>query len=313
MSIILPREADSRRRLDRRAFLGSLARVLAAAGLPALSGGCAGAGDADGKRSRGDAPADLLSSDEDPLDRLGVQLHTVRRELSADFSGTLERIRSIGYEEVEFVDYHGVGVDGVREALSGAGLASPSAHVAWQATGGNWPQVLYDAYRIGHRYLVVASLPPEQRQTLDDYRLWADRFNRAGESARDAGIRFAYHNHAFEFEPLDGQVPYEVLLAETQPDLVALEMDIYWITKAGHDPMTYFTAHPQRFPLLHLKDSTGSPDYVMSDVGQGTIDFPKLLAQRVSGYRHLFVEHDQPTDAFASLRRSFDYLSRINV
>ncbi len=122
----------------------------------------------------------------------------------------------------------------------------------------------------------------------------------------------AYHNHDFEFTPLEGRLPYDVLLAETDPQLVQLEIDLYWITKGGQDPLAYFARWPGRVPMVHVKDSAGPPDHRMTDVGGGTIDWKRIFAQRdQAGIRHLFVEHDEPRDAFASIRASYEYLRKL--
>src|SRR5204863_145165 len=165
---------------------------------------------------------------------------------------------------------------------------------------------------IGHRYLVLAWIPAEERHTLDDYKRWAERLNRAGTEAKAAGLQFAYHNHDFEFAPLEGKLPYDVLLAETDPKLVQLEVDLYWITKGGQDPLAYFARWPGRFPMVHVKDSAGPPDHRIVEVGAGKIDFKKIFAQSdQAGIKYYFVEHDEPADAFASIRASCEYLKRL--
>src|SRR5207248_9275300 len=164
----------------------------------------------------------------------------------------------------------------------------------------------------GHEYVVVPWIPEEKRKTLDDWKSVAAVFNQAAQMTKDAGLQFAYHNHDFEFPKLDGQVPYDVLLQNTDPKLVQLEIDLYWITKAGQDPLTYFARWPGRVPLVHVKDSAGPPDNKMMDVGAGTIDWKKIFAREdQAGIRHAFVEHDQPADAFASIKASCDYLKRL--
>ncbi|HYR98173.1 MAG TPA: sugar phosphate isomerase/epimerase, partial [Gemmatimonadales bacterium] len=175
-----------------------------------------------------------------------------------------------------------------------------------------WRAALDAAPVIGHRYLVLAWIPAEERHTLDDYKRWAERLNRAGTEAKAAGLQFAYHNHDFEFAPLDGKLPYDVLLAETDPKLVQLEVDLYWITKGGQDPLAYFARWPGRFPMVHVKDSAGPPDHRMVAVGAGKIDFKKIFAQSdQAGIKHYFVEHDDPADPFASIRASCEYLKQL--
>jgi len=249
-----------------------------------------------------------------PLGPIGVQLYTVRTLLEQSFEGTLGALAGIGFREVEFAGYHGRTPQAVRAALERAGLTAPSAHVPIEAARQDLPRLLDAALAIGHRHLVVAWLPEEQRRTVDDYRAVADLFNRVGRQAHAAGLGFAYHNHAFEFARLDGWLPYDLLLEQCDPRYVAFEMDLYWITKAGQDPLAYFARWPGRFPLVHVKDSAGPPDHRMVDVGAGIIPWPTVLGARTqAGIRHYFVEHDEPADALASVRRSYEYLRRLDV
>ena len=244
---------------------------------------------------------------------IGVQLYTVRSLLERDFEGTLAALATIGYREVELAGYHGRTPTDVRAVLGRAGLLAPSTHVSIEAIRGGLPRLLDEAHLLSHRFIVVAWIPEAQR-SLDGYRAAADLFNHAGERARAAGIGFAYHNHAFEFDRLDGRLPYDVLLERCEPRHVAFEMDLYWIVKGGGDPLAYFARWPGRFPLLHLKDSTGPPDHRMVDVGAGRIPWKAIFARRdQAGIRHAFVEHDAPPDPLASLRRSYDYLRRLGV
>lgn len=276
---------------DRRAFLAALA---------AFSGAW--------------SVGDLVALAATRSTRVGVQLYTVRVLLEKDFEGTLARLAAIGFREVEFVDYHGRAPHAVRAALKTAGLDAPSAHVPIEAVRADWPRVLEAAHAIGHEYLVVAWLPEQERRTLDGYRAAADLFNHAGEQARAAGIRFAYHNHAFEFAPVEGRIPYDALLERCDPRHVAFEMDLYWITKGGRDPLAYFSHWPGRFPMVHVKDSAGPPEHRMVDVGAGTIPWSTIFARRKqAGIQHYFVEHDEPKDPLASVRTSYEYLQRLDL
>ncbi len=241
------------------------------------------------------------------LRRIGLQLYTVRSAMQHSVERTLERVVRIGYREVEFAGYFGRSPQQIRRALDDSGLTAPAAHVTLEAVETQWEATVDLAAAIGHRYLVVPWIAPAQRTSLDDYRSMAHRFNRVGERAEAAGLTFGYHNHDFEFEPLEGRIPWDVLLEETDPALVTLELDLYWITKAGGDPFRYFGEHPGRFPLVHVKDMAA--DGSMADVGAGTIDFAALFARSVqAGIRHYFVEHDNPADPFESLAASYGHL-----
>jgi len=246
------------------------------------------------------------------LDRIGLQLYTVRHDMARDLAGTLARVAAIGYQEVEFHDYFGHAPTAVRAALTAEGLDAPATHVDYSLLGDGWDGVLDAATTIGHRYVLVAWIPATERQDAAGWRRIAERFNRAGERTRAAGLRFGYHNHDYEFAPRDGAIPYDMLLAETDPALVTMEMDLYWITKGGLDPLTYFARHPGRFELVHVKDSAGPPEHRMVDLGTGTIDFASIAARsQQAGIRHWFVEHDEPADPFAFCRDGYAYLSTL--
>lgn len=244
------------------------------------------------------------------LGRIGLQLYTVRHALEKDFEGTIARVAATGYKEVELAGYFGRAPRDLRALLDHHGLSAPSAHVSLAPD--QWRAALEAAPIVGHRYLVIAWIPPEERRTLDDYKRAAERLTRAAADAHAAGLRFAYHNHDFEFQPLEGQLPYDVLLAGTDPTLVQLEMDLYWTVKGGQDPLAYFARWPGRFPMVHVKDGGPPPERRIVDVGSGTIDFRRIFAHAdQAGIRHYFVEHDEPSDPFASIRASYGYLKRL--
>ncbi len=253
-----------------------------------------------------------FTSPTEKLQRIGLQLYTVRQAMAQDFEGTLSRVAAIGYREVEFAGYFNRAPKAVRAALDAAGLDSPSAHIGMELLQNQWPQTLEAAHVIGHRYLVIAWIPEEERKTINGYKTVADLFNRAAAEARKTGIQFAYHNHEFEFAPMGGRIPYDVLLEETDRDLVQLEMDLFWITHGGGKPLDYFARYPGRFPMVHVKDMDGTPKHAMVDVGRGVIDFKRIFRQRQqAGIQYFFVEHDQPPSPFDSIRASYAYLKQL--
>ena len=280
------------KKLQRREFV----KTLAAAGIAiACPGGKSGATAYPARR----------------LDKVGLQLYTVRDKMKDDFEGTLARVAEIGYKEVEFAGYFGHTPTDVKAILDRHGLSAPSTHIALAGEDA-WQTSLETAKAIGHEYIVVPWIPEERRKTLDDWKSVADVFNRAAKMAHDAGLQFAYHNHDFEFPKVDGQVPYDVLLQNTDPKLVQLEIDLYWMTKGGQDPLAYFARWPGRIPLVHVKDSAGAPEHKMVDVGQGKIDWKRIFAkQDQAGIKHFFVEHDQPPQPFDDIAASYKYLKNL--
>jgi sugar phosphate isomerase/epimerase len=248
------------------------------------------------------------------LEAIGLQLYTVRRDMEKDFEGTLAQVGKIGFREVELAGLFGHAPSDVRAVLARYGLSAPSMHVDLPQIRKGFSKTLEDANALGVRHVICAWLAPEERRSLEQYKGHAAVFNRAGEEATKAGIQFGFHCHDFEFAPLQDAVPYDLLLKETDPSLVQMEMDLYWITRAGADPLHYFQAYPGRFPLVHVKDMDASPRKFFTEVGKGTIDFKRVFAQsKIAGIRHYFVEQDEtPGPAIESARQSFEYLKNLN-
>ncbi len=249
----------------------------------------------------------------DRIDKIGVQLYTVRDLMKQNVEDTLTSVAKIGYKEVEFAGYFDRQPKALRATLDKLGLTSPASHIGFDAIDPAKIGATLDAANaIGNKYIIVAYLLDSQRKTVDDWKRHSELFNRAGEAAKARGLTFAYHNHDFEFVRLDGKVPYDVLLESTDPKLVKMEMDLYWITKAGADWSAYFNRWPGRFPMVHVKDSAGAPQHEMRDVGAGSMPFGSIFAQRKKGgIEHFFVEHDNPKDPLVSIRASYEHLKTL--
>ena len=275
--------------IDRRDFIGTMGALAASAVLPACRG----------------------ASATNRISKIGVQLYTVRSLMEKDVEGTLAGVAAAGYTEVEFAGYFDKSPADIRAMLDRHGLVAPSVH-SGNITPDAWAKALDAAHVVGHQYIVVPWIPAEIRKTLDDWKRVAADFNRIAAAAKAAEIQMAYHNHDFEFPLVEGKVPYDVLLAETDPNLVKLEIDLYWITKGGQDPLTYFARWPGRIPLVHVKDGKGPPDWAMTEVGSGAIDWKRIFAKsQQAGIQHYFVEHDQPADPIASITASCAYLKKL--
>lgn len=244
------------------------------------------------------------------LGPIGIQLYTVREQFLADPDTTLNRLAQIGYKEVEFAGYPTGSAQDVRKMLDRHGLRAPSSHVGLRAVDDTWQQTLDFASAVGQRFVTVPSFGGNDRRTLDGIKRVAARFNQAGEAARKHGLTFSYHNHDFEFAPIEGAVPFDVLLAETDPKLVTFEMDLYWITKGGKDPLDYFAKWPGRFPQVHVKDMDKTEKKSFADVGTGTIDFSRIFRKaKQAGIRHYYYEQDDtPGDPLSSAEASYRYL-----
>ncbi len=233
------------------------------------------------------------------VENVGLQLYTLRTEMAQDFEATLARVADLGYKEMEFAGYFGKPPVEVRRILDRNGLSSPASHIQLQALQDDLEGNIEAAVALGQKYIVVPILPESQR-SLADFQRSAETMNRAGEVCKTAGIKMAYHNHSFEFEVIDGKLPYDVLLDETEPGLVDMELDLFWIRHAGVDPVAYFEKYPGRFSMLHVKDMDQFGRMV--DVGRGEINFAEIFSHAdTAGFKHFFVEHDQPGNGLASV------------
>jgi sugar phosphate isomerase/epimerase len=294
--------------MDRRRFLRSATgSLLAGLGAPAVLTACASDGSSAGSpRSPGASGASSVAG---PA-AVGIQLYTLRSVMQDDFPGTLEQVAELGYDEVEFAGYYDRSPAEVADLLERLGLKSPATHVPLGRMVEAPEQVIETVRAIGHRYVVCPYLAEEQRQSLDDYRRLADRLNAFGQQCTDAGLQLAYHNHDFEFAPMDGTLPYDLLLERTDPEHVGMELDLYWIKKAGYEPTAYFDDHPGRFPLCHVKDMAA--DGSMVAVGEGQIDFASIFARaEQAGLTHYFVEHDDPESPMQTAETSLRTLRQM--
>lgn len=261
---------------------------------------------------------------ESRIERLGLQLYTVRAEMAKDFEGTLAKVAAAGYREVEFAGYFDKNPKDVRTILDRHKLTAPSAHIDYPTVESKLDGAIDTARAIGHRFLVNPWIDEEMRKQPDVWKRIAATFNKAGETCRKAGIQFAYHNHHFEFVPVNGVAPIDLLLEECDPNLVKIELDLCWITVARQDPLTYFERYPGRFPLVHVKGLKRIPDGPppvafdqaipnITDVGSyDIVNWKRIFAKSSqAGIRHYFVEHDQPASPFDSIRASATFLEHL--
>jgi hypothetical protein len=251
---------------------------------------------------------------------LGVQLYTVRDVILKNPASTLEAIQSIGYTEVEAT------YDNLHKIWSGlkeTSLQPVSVHLneaLFIKGGSGLDSTLQDMKGRGFKFVVMPYIPVEHRGGPDMFKKLADTLNRSGERAKANGLRLCYHNHAFEYKPIEGKTGLELLMSNTQKDLVSLELDIFWASIGGHNPVEILKTYSGRIPLLHLKDKSRAfaktqynetvPPDTFKEIGSGSIDIPSVLkAADSAGVEHYFVEQDHtPGDPIESLRKSFEYL-----
>ena len=287
------------------------------------------------------------------LKKVGVQLFSIPKLAEKDFAGTMKMVADIGYKEIELfgpysfsaqqdkdawsavtsaVGFSGSGFFGlsakeVKKILDDNGLSVPSMHTGIASLHYAMDGLAEAAHVLGSKYVILPSAPTPA--DLDGYKKRADEFNKIGEEARKRDIRFAYHNHGNGLKAIDGTVPFELLMSETDPDLVFFEMDIYWMTAGGVDVADYLDKYAGRFCLMHIKDMAekvrfsgdgGDPSQwielfpYLANAGSGVLDLEKILSHaKRSGVEHFIVERDLAPDPEKDLRESFSYLKAVKL
>jgi sugar phosphate isomerase/epimerase len=260
---------------------------------------------------------------------IGLQLYTIRDAMQKDPAAALAHVAQIGYNSVEGATYtgtekfYGMSAKDFKNLLKKNGLKMPSSHYRLGEEKENgkpvqgtmlydWDRAVDDAADVELQYMVCAYLSPSERGNIDHYKYIAEQLNKAGERSKKSKIQLCYHNHDFEFKEQDGQLPYDILLNETDKDLVKMELDLYWATKAGKDPVEMFNQHPGRFPLWHVKDMDNTDKHDFAEVGNGIIDFKKIFANaHTAGMKYFFVEQDKtPGSPFDSIKQSYQYIKK---
>jgi sugar phosphate isomerase/epimerase len=266
------------------------------------------------------------------LGAIGLQLYSVKDVLEKDLKGTLQQLADIGYKEAESYPgtkghYYGMEAKAFGDMLRDMGITLVSSHVgsgnkdskpgAWQQATlmQNFPELTAKAAETGQKYITCSSLDGSLRKTTDDLKRVAELFNKSGETAKKAGLQFAYHNHAFEFEKVGNVMVYDYLLQNTDPELVKYEMDLFWVVNGGQDPLAYFKKYPNRFPLCHVKDMSKEDKTKNTEVGSGTINYKQILkAAKDAGMKHYLVEQESFTrPSIESMRINYNYLANLTV
>jgi len=283
--------------------------------------------------------------------KIGVQLFSIPKITESDFAGTMQKLAAIGFKEIEFygpysfsspedqqrwesvtpsLGFSGSGFFGLttkqaKKILDDNGLAAPSMHTGLASLKSGMEKLAEAANELGSQYVVLPSAATQPN--LDGYKIQAEEFNSIGSEAHKRGIRFAYHNHGNGLKPIDGKIPFELILESTDPNLVFFQMDIYWMTAGGVDVAKYLDKYAGRFRLMHVKDMSkevrfsgdgGDPKQWMelfpylADAGSGVIDIKKVVAAALkSGVEHFIVERDLAPNGLDDLRNSYNYLSKL--
>jgi sugar phosphate isomerase/epimerase len=237
--------------------------------------------------------------------KIGLQLYTLRESVAKDVPGVFKQVANAGYKELEMFGlsaenkFFGHSVKEIAELLKQNNLSSPSGHYMPEKflfNNGNGDDVknLCDvANALGNAYLIIPWMSEEKRNSIEKYKILAERINKAGELCKSANLQLAYHNHDFEFINFGGEHGYDILLKNTDSNLVKMEMDLYWVVRAGYDPIALFNAHPGRFHLWHVKDMNKADKTQNTEVGNGSIDFKTIFANaKLAGVKHYIVEQE---------------------
>ena len=251
--------------------------------------------------------------------KIGLQLYTLRSTIDKDPKGILDKVASFGYKELETYGYgdgkiFGIDFSEFCQHAKGLGMKVVSGHYGLdKIKGDTWQKAVDDAKKNGQEYMVVPYIDETQRKSIDDYKKICADLNAAGEVCNKSGIRFGYHNHAFEFETIDGQIPFDLMLKELDNKNVGMEMDIFWVVNAGQDPIKYFTQYPGRFEQWHVKDMDKNDRNKNADVGTGAIDYKPIFAKaKLSGMKHWYVEQESyPGEPIDSVAASAQYLKTL--
>ena len=287
------------------------------------------------------------------IEKIGIQFFSLPKMLERDFPGTLKMLSKMGYKEVELygpytfstdaakksweavtpsLGFKGSGFFGrtaaeVKGLLKQNGLTAPSMHTDLDTLQNRMDKLSEAAHVLESEFVVLPAIPQDKRKTLDDYKRMADAFNKIGEAAKKAGVKFAYHNHGYGLKEVNGQIPLRLILDGTDPSLVFLEMDLYWTTAGGADPIELLEKYKNRYRLMHVKDMSkkvrfsgdggDSKQWIelfpyMTTAGNGVIDLKKILPKaKENGVRHFIVEQDMVAHPEVALKKSFDYLASL--
>lgn len=243
---------------------------------------------------------------------IALQMYSLREETEKDFAGTLKKVAEMGYDGVEFAGYGGYSAKELKDLLNRLGLKAASSHVPLETLETDLDQVIDYQQKLGSKHIVCPHLAPD-RQTDEGYRELVTVLNTIGKTCFEAGITFSYHNHDFELEPVaGGQSALDMLFTETNPKWVQTELDIYWLAKAGEDPVEWIKRYHNRTPLIHLKDMTTDEEQFFAELGTGGIDLESVMKVGAqSNVEWWIVEQDQSRKTpLESVKQSIDFLKQ---
>ncbi|WP_435355401.1 sugar phosphate isomerase/epimerase family protein [Emticicia sp. SJ17W-69] len=282
--------------------------------------------------------------------QIGIQLFSLPKMLSENFVGGIKMLSQMGYKELELYGpfpfstesaqkrwsavtpqlgfsgsgYFGKSIQEVKTILADNGLKTPAMHTDLDTLQNGMDKLGEAAHILGQTYVTLPAIPDEKRQTIDDYKRIAEAFNKIGENAKRNGINFGYHNHGYGIKPMNGQIPLQIILDNTDPNLVFFELDIFWTASGGANPIDFLTKYPNRYKMLHLKDMKEKKEFSgdggnasqwiplfsnMTTAGDGVLDLKGIVKKaKEIGVEHYFVEQDMVASPEIALKRSLEYL-----
>jgi len=249
------------------------------------------------------------------IDNFGIQLYSVRDLIGADPKGIIKQLADLGYKEIESYQgdqgvFWGMSPKEFKDYVSGLGMKIVSTHAD---TTKNLEKLANDCAEAGLTYVLQPYIGAQP--SIDEWKKRAEEFNQRGEICNKAGVKFGYHNHAYSFEELDGQLPQEILLDNTDPSKVVYELDMCWIAAANKDIGAHLTKYAGRYDLCHVKDLVREPKLHQVDLGTGEIDYPKALkVAQQTGMKHYIVEQEEyPESVMASLAHDAEYMKALTI
>jgi sugar phosphate isomerase/epimerase len=298
--------------IDRRKFLLTTGMLASGAALASL--GCKSQKTA----TKSNTALSISEGQNASLSSFGIQLYTLRTDLPKDPKGVLKNLSSYGYKQVESFEgaqgmFWGMTNKEFKAYMDSLGMTIITSHCDIKK---DFERKAAESGEIGMKYLICPSIGPQK--SIDDFKRFSDNFNNAGEICKKNGMRFAYHNHGYSFQPVDGQIPQDVLMQNTNPDLVDFEMDIYWVITGGADPEAWFKKYPNRFRLCHVKDRGKQFDAKETeasvDLGTGSIEFAKILKTgKSNGLQYYIVEQERYDNStpLKSAAADADYMKKL--
>jgi sugar phosphate isomerase/epimerase len=247
------------------------------------------------------------------LDPIALQLYSIKELTAVDFIGTLEKVAQIGYDGVEFAGYFNTSSKDLRKALNGYGLKAAGSHVGIDALKNDLDREIEYALEIQSPYLICPGIPEAMRSTADDYRRTAELFNSIGQRCKDNSLHFGYHNHDFEFLKFDGAFGLDLLVNHTQPELLFVELDTYWVEYSGLRSLDFIEKYKERCKILHIKDMKSLADKRNTEIGSGVMDFKSIIAAgQKQGVQWYTIEQEvYEIPQLLSIETSLSYLKSI--